>query len=170
MPIRTSKLAAAALAIPLLLTALTACGTDDEPSAAGGSDGGSGGGSSSTETFDDYQLALAECLRDQGVDMPDPNEDGSMDVQQGDGMLEAAETCRAELGEPPANPGTGPVKSDEEQRAEWIEIAGCFRDKGYDTPDPGPGESLSVPLDAPEEVFEECAPQGIGGSTSAGGN
>ena len=165
MLIRTSKLAAAALAVPLLLTALTACGADDETPAADG-----GEGTSSTQTFDDYQLALAECLRDQGVDMPDPDEDGSIAMQQGDGMIEAAEACRTELGEPPADPDAGPVKSDEEQRAEWIEIAGCFREKGYDTPDPGPGESLSVPLDAPDEVFEECAPQGIGGSTSAGGN
>lgn len=168
MSIRTPRLAAAALAIPLLLSALTACGgTADEGPEAGG---GTGDPTSSTRSAEDYRLDLAECMRDQGVDMPDPNADGSIDAQSGDGFMEAAEACNEELGDPPAAPGDGPKKSDEEQRAEWVEIASCFRDNGYDVPDPGPGESLTLPMDAPEDVFETCAPAGVGGSTSAGGN
>lgn len=174
---RTARLTAAALAIPLLLSALAACTTDDAPdtgTSAGGGAGSSAGGSqgddtSSSQTLEDYQLAFASCMRDQGIDMPDPNADGSINAQQGDGFMEAAEACQTELGQPPAAPGGGPQKSDEEQRAEWIEIAACFRDNGLDVPDPGPGESLTIPMDAPEAVFEECAPEGIGGSTSAGG-
>ncbi|MEU4362423.1 hypothetical protein [Promicromonospora sp. NPDC023987] len=162
----TSRLTAAALAIPLLLGALTACGTsDDTPDTGGGT-----GSDTSSQSFDDYQLAFASCMRDQGVDMPDPNSDGSIEAQAGDGFMEAAEACQAELGEPPAAPGAGPQKSEEEQRAEWLKIAACFRDNGHDVPDPGPGESITIPMDAPEAVLEECVPEGIGGSTGAGGN
>lgn len=167
----TSRLTAAALAIPLLLGALTACGTDDDtPDAGGGTDGGTGSDTSSSQSFDDYQLAFASCMRDQGVDMPDPSSDGSIEAHASDGFMEAAEACQAELGEPPAAPGAGPQKSEEEQRAEWLKIAACFRDQGYDVPDPGPGESITIPGDAPEPILEECVPGGIGGSTGAGGN
>lgn len=163
---RTPKLAAT-LAIPLLLFALSACGsTDETPHDSGsGADGGSG---TQTQSAEDYQLAFAECMREQGVDMPDPNPDGSIEAPAGDGFLEAAETCQAELGEAPAPPGGGSQMSEEEQRAEWLEIAACFRDNGVDVPDPGPGEMLTLPMDVPEDVFEECAPNGVGGSTGAG--
>jgi len=168
---RTSRLTAAALAIPLLLGALAACGTTDDASDAdSGSGGGSGSDTESSQSFDDYQLAFASCMREQGVDMPDPNADGSIEAQSGDGFMEAAEACQDELGQPPAAPGGGSEMSDEEQRAEWLEIAACFRDNGIDVPDPQPGESLTIPMDAPSDVFEECAPEGIGGSTGAGGN
>lgn len=162
---RTSKLAAA-LAVPLLLVALSACGTaGDTPDTGSGSDG-----TQPTRSADDYQLAFASCMREQGVDMPDPNPDGSIEAQSGDAFMEAAEVCQDELGKPPAPSGGGPSMSDEEQRAEWLEIAACFRDNGIDVPDPGTGETLTIPMDVPEEVFEECAPDGIGGSTGAGGS
>lgn len=165
--LRTTKLAAAVLAIPLLLGALSACGpADDVPEA----DGDAGGGTESFESFDEYQLAFASCMRGKGVDMPDPNADGSIEAQSGDGFMEAAEACQDELGEPPAAPGAGPSMSDQEERAQWLEIAACFRDNGFDVPDPQPGESISVPMDAPVEIFEECAPNGIGGSTGVGGS
>lgn len=166
---RTARLTAVALAIPLLLGALGACGATDDPPDAGGT----ADGTESFETVEDYQLAFAACMRDQGIDMPDPNSDGSVggiEAQAGDGFMEAAEACQGELGEPPAAPGAGPSMSDEEMRTESLEIAACFRDNGFDVPDPGPGESLTLPMDVPEDVFEECAPRGIRGSTGVGGS
>jgi hypothetical protein len=163
MPMQRTPKLATALAIPLLLFALSACSTADD-----GPDSGSGSDGTQTQSADDYQLAFAECMREQGVDMPDPNQDGSIEAQAGDGFMAAAETCQEELGEPPAPPGGGSSMSDEEQRAEWLEIAACYRDNGIDVPDPGPGESLTVPMDVPEDVFEDCSPNGIGGSTGAG--
>jgi hypothetical protein len=160
---------AAALAVPLLLAALTACGPDDAD--ASGQDGGpssSSDSSASDRTFDEYQLDFASCMRDKGIDMPDPDENGgSIQAPGGDGFMEAAQTCQDELGLPPAAPGGGPGMSDEEQRAEWLEIAACFRENGVDVPDPGPGEELTIPADVPGDVFETCAPQGVGGSTGA---
>ena len=168
---RTSKLTAVALAIPLLLSALTACGTGDgaadpDSSADGGSDG-----TESTQSFDDYQLAFASCMREQGVDMPDPNPDGSIEAQSDDRFMEAAEVCQGEVGDPPAAPGgDGPEMSDEERQAEMLELTECFRDNGIDVADPQPGELPSIPMDVPDEVFEECAPNGFSGATGSGAN
>lgn len=165
--LRTARLAAAALTIPLLLTALSACGPGDDGDTTG--QGSGSDGSSANETFEDYQLDFASCMREKGVDMPDPGADGSIEAHAGDGFMEAAQTCQDELGPPPAPPGGGGTKTEEEQRAEWLEIAACLRENGIDVPDPGPGESLTLNLDeTPEEVLEECAPEGIGGSTGAG--
>ncbi|MFI9487536.1 hypothetical protein ACIG47_14195 [Promicromonospora sp. NPDC052451] len=161
---RTPSLAAV-LAVPLLLVALSACGTaGDAPDAESTADSGT----EQFESLEDYQLAFASCMRDQGVDMADPNSDGSVEAQAGDAFMEAAEVCQGELGRPPAAPGGGPSMSDEEQRAEWLEIAACLRDNGIDVADPGPGESLTIPMDVPDDVFAECAPQGVGGSTGLG--
>ncbi|WP_051433314.1 hypothetical protein [Promicromonospora kroppenstedtii] len=163
---RPTRLIVAALAIPLLLTALTGCGRGDAD-ASGQDDGSSSSSDSpaSDRSFDEYQLDFASCMRDKGVDMPDPDENGSIQAPAGDGFMEAAQACQDELGLPPAAPGGGPGVSDEEQRAEWLEIAACFRENGVDVPDPGPGEELAIPADVAGDVFETCAPQGVRGST-----
>lgn len=165
---RTSKLAAA-LAIPLLLVALSACGTlsaDDAPDS--GSDSPSAQASRSAE---DYQLAFSECMREQGIDMPDPNADGSVPAASGEGLMEAVEVCQDDLGGPPPTVGdSGSVMSDEERQAELLELAACFRENGIDVPDPQPGELPSIPVDAPEEVLEECAPNGVGSVAGVGSN
>jgi hypothetical protein len=165
---RISKLAAA-LAIPLLLVALSACGTesaDDAPD--------SGSNSPSTQTSrsaEDYQLAFAECMREQGIDMPDPNADGSVPAASGEGLMEAVELCQEDLGGAPPTVGdSGPLMSDEERQAESLKLAACFRDNGFDVPDPQPGEVPSIPVDAPKEVLEECAPNGVGSVPGTGGN
>lgn len=163
---RPAQLTIAALAIPLLLTALTACGPDDADASSQNDGSSSSDGSASDRSFDEYQLDFASCMRDKGIDMPDPDEDGgSLQAPAGDGFMEAAQECQDELGLPPAAPGGGPGMSDEEQRAEWLEIAACFRENGVDVPDPGPGEELTIPSDVAGDVFETCAPQGIRGST-----
>lgn len=166
---RPTRLTIAALAIPLLLTTLTACGPDDA-GASGQNDGSSSGSDSSASdrSFDEYQLDFASCMRDKGIDMPDPDENGgSIQAPAGEGFMEAAQACQDELGLPPAAPGGGSDVSDEEQRAEWLEIAACFRENGVDVPDPGPGEELTIPTDVAGDVFETCAPKGVGGSTGA---
>ncbi|MFI2365117.1 hypothetical protein [Promicromonospora sp. NPDC019610] len=164
---RPTRLTVAVLAIPLLLAALTGCGPDDAD--ASGQDDGSGSSSDSStsdRSFDEYQLDFASCMRDKGIDMPDPDKNGgSIEAPAGDGFMEAAQACQEELGLPPAAPGGGPGMSDEEQRAEWLEIAACFRENGVDVQDPGPGEELTIPSDVAGDMFETCAPQGVRGST-----
>ncbi|ROR80026.1 hypothetical protein SAMN06295974_1920 [Plantibacter flavus] len=135
------------LALPLLIGALTACSTADSKPSSG-----------SQLSFDDYQLAYAQCMRDEGIDYPDPESGQAIspkfDQDNADAMNAASNTCTNKLGTPPAPPGG--VQSEAESKAEMLEMAQCFRDHGLDVPDPKDGEGFSLPTDAPDEVFEAC--------------
>ncbi|WP_155984675.1 hypothetical protein [Saccharomonospora piscinae] len=142
----------------VLVAVLSGCG--------GGSGGGSGdvagesgpsGSPAPSQSFEQYQLDLAECVRDQGVDMPDPGEDG-IELRGGDSdaMRKAMETCREELGAPPA-PDGGPPLSEDERYELQLEAAECFREHGIEVADPKPGQASEAVPDAPADVLAECA-------------
>jgi hypothetical protein len=155
-----------AVAVVLAGALMGGCGsTEETPSPGGGSTG-------SEDSFEDYQLAFAECMREHGIDLPDPSGDGSMTapaIKDMDAFTAASGKCQEKLGQPPAREG-GPTKSDEEQLAEMVAIAECFREHGIEVPDPKAGEIVSIPMDAPTDVLEACAPDGISGPAGPGGN
>ena len=148
------KLAAVLLAGALM----TACGSAaDTPST---------GGTPTAGSFEDYQLAFAKCMREHGIDMPDPSAGGQQvpAVKDMGAFTEASDACQKKLGQPPAPDGKAP-KSDEERLAEMVKTAECFRAHGVNVPDPKPGETLTIPLDAPSDVLEACT---HGGALPAG--
>ncbi|XUK60474.1 Lipoprotein [Plantibacter sp. RU18] len=149
------KLAAALCAIPLLIGSLAACSTPDEPSSSG-----------KEMSFNDYQLAFAQCMRDEGIDMEDPTGEGQEGLKFGSEDDEAQEAalkkCTDKLGTPPAPPGG--EQSDAEAHEEQLKLAECLRENGVDVPDPKEGEGLRLPADAPEEAFAACGIEGGSGS------
>jgi hypothetical protein len=151
---------ATVLLVGALMSACGSAGDNPDP-----------GGTSTAGSVEDYQLAMAKCMREHGIDVPDPSGDGSMQAPAIDDMnafTEASDACQEKLGRPPVPEGE-PTKSDEERLAEMLEIAECFREHGIDVPDPKPGETIAIPMDAPEDVFEACAPDGISGPAAPGG-
>ncbi|WP_343847699.1 hypothetical protein [Microbacterium phyllosphaerae] len=101
-------------------------------------------------------------MREQGVDYADPKEMGggmtSSSAMGGDAaaMEAASATCSEKLGDPPA-------LSPEEKKTvdgkvlEWArDAAECYREHGYDVPDPDSVKTMTFPADAPPEVAEEC--------------
>ena len=163
---RTSKLATMA-ATAVLIALLGACGTDDDtPDAANTPEKN---GKQSPASFDDWQLSFSDCLRGKGIDMPDPDPDGGIALDNaGDpaAFAAAAEECRDELGEPPAPEGGGDAMTDEEALADQLKVATCLREEGYDVADPEPGGGLTIPDDVPADAIETCAPNGISGPTA----
>lgn len=155
------RVVAALLAVPLLI-GLAACSAPGGPQASGG-DSTTG----TEQSFEDYQLAYAQCMRDEGIDFPDPEGDGGMsvtlDAGNAEAMTAASDACRDKLGTPPAPPGG--TKSEAEVREEMLKMAQCFRDQGFDVPDPKDGQAFGIPADAPEEVFEACG-LGAGGGAA----
>jgi hypothetical protein len=137
-------LAAALLAAGAL--AVAACGGDD--SSGGNSSGGnsSGGASSAGDRESkarDAQLKYARCMRENGVDMPDPTFDaGGGTLQTGPGeevppakLREAEQACEKYLEE------IEPPKLSEEQQQEMRDAAlaqaRCMREQGIENfPDP----------------------------------
>ena len=172
--------------VAALAVALAACG-----GRGGGGDGGGGGGTSADPAeFQDAMLEYAECMRDQGVDFPDPEpgEDGAVLVgpDPDEGPPTAAE--QEELAAADAEckgiledvEGSLPEPSPEEQREmqdRALAFAECMREAGIDFPDPefdeggrmtfgiggGVGEGGVDPTDPEFQEAQEACTEETGG-------
>ncbi|MFD4644554.1 hypothetical protein ACFWN2_45115 [Lentzea sp. NPDC058436] len=141
-----------------LLLALTACGSKDQPSDA-----------KKDEKGDSVQFA--KCMRENGVDMPDPESseagvgiaiggEGGIDPEK---MQTAHEACKQYL----PNGGEFKPPSPEEQD-KMRQQAKCMRDRGYNWPDPKfegggtVGEAIELPDMEDEKVKQDMKDCGMG--------
>ncbi len=169
-----------AVAIVLCAVGLVACG--------GGSDDSGGGASAS---FDDAaaeegRLEMAECMREHGIDMPDPEPGQGMMMKKAgpdDGVnlddpaaQEALEACEEEVDFKPPELTAG---EQEQMQEDMLAFAQCMREQGVEMPDPevdggkvtmrigGPdGPELDEP--AMEAAQEACESKMPGGGFKAG--
>jgi hypothetical protein len=191
---------AAAVALALAACGGGGDGSDDDAIAslggettttAGEGDDGGGGGSRPVDDseFQDAMLEYAECMRDEGVDFPDPQfgengsvaivgpggEDGPPSEHEVEEFEAADEACQHIMEEVER---TMPEPSPEEQQEmqdRALAFAECMRDHGIDMPDPTFGEGGRVEqrfeadqgIDPSGEEFQEaqeaCAEEGGGG-------
>ena len=149
MKIRTVLLAA--VATTLLAAVASGCGSSDDGEGVARLDDGAaatattqGGTDRASDDPQEAALEWARCMREQGVDVPDPEvSDGRVLIRPGAGGVrradpeafrEAAETCGTPFGD------AGPPQLSERERAElqetMLEFARCMRDEGIDMPDP----------------------------------
>lgn len=154
-----------------LLMALTACGAKEQPNDAKKDDKGD-------------MVKFAQCMRENGVEMPDPQNDGKggvvIQAAPGDGnsgpidedkMKTAHEACKKFL----PNGGEFKPPSPEEQD-KLRQQAKCMRDKGYNWPDPkfeggGSAETLELPNlddDKVKQDMKDCGLEGFGVARQAG--
>ena len=142
------RITVAALGLGLAL-ALAACGGRPEgdrvASLSGDGTTGTTGGSAEEAGKDPQEAALdfARCMREHGVDMPDPevDEQGRVEVRIGAGgagarpdpkKLEAAQkACGSLMGG-----GDGDRQLDPAARDAMVAFARCMREHGIDMPDP----------------------------------
>ena len=135
-------LVAAALIIVLGLSA--ACGNgsggDDDsalPDAAGASSASPSGDDEADLDPEDAMLKFAQCMREHGVDVPDPT-GGGISVN-GEGLsqdqMEAAQAaCQKWMDM--AEPDDGGGELSEEEKQSFLDMAACMRERGYNFPDP----------------------------------
>jgi hypothetical protein len=147
---RAATAVAAAVLSGLLLTACGGGGGDDSGGAADqevaslGTEPAVSTGSAVTESStpldpEEAQLAFAECMREHGIDMPDPGAGGGIDImvdaENQEEMEAAVEECQ-----PLLENARGAIEMDPEQEAEMreeiLEFTECMRDQGIDMPDP----------------------------------
>ncbi len=181
-----------AVAVLSLAAAGTGCGRGGDPDSSDvasldGSDsaapedeadGGGDNAGADDQEFRDAMLEYAECMRDHGIDMPDPSFDENGGVFQSmpegagpEGPSEefdaADEACQPIIED--ALPEVEDLSPEElaERQDQLLAMAQCMRDKGYDMPDPevdsdgrtrigrnaGPSSGTGPPED--EEQFEE---------------
>jgi hypothetical protein len=138
-------------------------------------DGDGDGGRVDESELQDAMLEYAECMRDHGIDMPDPEFDGdgaggSMVIQRGgpgdDGggpgpeseELQAADEECGEVIEEIR--GEMPQLSPEEvaeRQDQLVAMAQCMRDRGYDMPDPQVSSDGGVQIQ-----MRDAGPTGVG--------
>lgn len=139
--------AASALAFLLALTAAGCGGNNgddtadgDLPVAADASSGAPSDDSSTGGDLDpqDAMLKFAQCMREHGIDMPDPEPGGGISLN-GEGLSEAemeAAQAACQKWMDMAEPEDGGHELTEEEKQSFLDMAQCMRDRGYDFPDP----------------------------------
>lgn len=169
-PWPNTRLGAVLIAVGLL-TAGCASGVADA--------GGGGGSAAATETDsapsrpEESMLAFAQCMREHGVDMPDPQfkEGGGfmaveIDPQDGD-FQEAEQACKHLMAGAVAEARDIDPERMKEMEERMLAFAECMRGHGIDFPDPqigrgggggfvfgGPGEEL--PFEPQGREFQEA--------------
>lgn len=147
-------LAAGALLLGLALTGCAPSGSSGVASQGGGSPTGTTEPDAGTAQGDGVKFAA--CMREHGVDVPDPEQAGGPGQDSGGvrfgvpkdadqaAVQEAMDACRQHLpngGEPP--------RLDPEELAQAREFSACMREHGIeDFPDPNPDGGIVVEGDA----------------------
>jgi hypothetical protein len=134
---------AIAVAVVALFTvpALAACsgeGGSGDVASLGGSSGNDGDGTTTSEDPEDAALAFVKCMREHGVDMPDPDAGGGIRLTVRPGR-NAAKVERAQRACQPLLQKAAPKLSAEQQAAMQdaaLAFARCMREHGVDMPDP----------------------------------
>ena len=150
--IRRSKIAAL-LAVPALVLMLAACASEGATSEAPPASEGAPLSEAEFEAARDaYDMKVAQCLRDKGFDVKDP-QPGEGIVEDLPGINEAGAECYAELGDPPT---AGEKLTDAEQMDSMIKTVECLREKGYDVPDPTIDTGIRGTETVPESDLAIC--------------
>jgi hypothetical protein len=133
---RTALMAGVALAF-----VLAGCGSESaDPGIASVGGNSQPPSTSSTQqgNTDEQPRKFAKCMRDNGVNVPDPGPDGGMGGMQGvdrtsPAFQKAMDACRSML------PGGGDLsKLDPKMLDQLTQLTKCLRDNGLDVPDPDP--------------------------------
>jgi hypothetical protein len=173
-------LAAAGLAVAAL--ALVACGGDDPAPASNSSGDGGGRPAGLDAKTKKAMLDFARCMREHGVDMPDPkfdqggaavvmNRSRDMTPEQQRAAEQACAKYQKQIKPPPMS------EADQAKfRRQALAHAKCMRDHGIDMPDPQFGESGEVqqrigggfkPTDPKFQAAEKACGGGLIGGTRA---
>ena len=144
---------------PLLILALAGCGgSSSSPGIATAKTGKTTTASPSASAGQADPLKFAQCMREHGVNMPDP-ENGKVTIQGGPGdktKIDAAQKACAKYS-PGAGGGRGGPPMSKADQAKLLQFAQCMRQHGVDMADPdfsGGGVGLSIKGDGQTDKVE----------------
>ena len=126
-------------------------------------------------TFEEGVLEFAQCMREEGINFPDPTFDidgnpqfDNLEIENEEEFESAFENCEDIL----RNALPEQFDLDPEVEAALVdaslEFSQCMRDQGIDFPDPKPGEfgffafrdaDIDVSSEAVQDAFEICQPE-----------
>ena len=108
--------------------------------------------SASPGSNEEYLLRMVKCMRDKGVDVSDPDSQGSVQFPQTEEATRIGNQCVKEVG--PA-PGVEDLSKPDVQQ-DLVKAAQCLRAEGYDVPDPSPEKGLQLNGEIPKDVMDKC--------------
>ena len=133
----THRLTLLTLPLAVASLALGACG-------GGSSDDPTAGTGDRRAEFREAALKFAQCMREHGIDMPDPKpgEGGRIQLMAGPGtantnqqqMDDAQEACRKHMES--VRPPELSAEQEQKFKEQALEFARCMREHGIDMPDP----------------------------------
>ncbi|MEV4376150.1 hypothetical protein [Streptosporangium sp. NPDC049644] len=133
------------LAVPLLLAGCGAVPTTS--GVAGKGDGAASASASASADQGQAQLRFARCMRENGVDMADPDGSGKIRVQAQkgeEGKLEKAmKECQHFMEDAAGGKGAA---ADPKRRDEMVRYVQCMREQGIEMEDPDPNGKLRLKL------------------------
>jgi hypothetical protein len=148
--------------LPLLVLGLAACAKPATPSVATANGGGATPSASPSTGPTDRAEAMhkfAQCMRDHGIDMEDPEPGQPITFKGGPGdkdkMDKAQKACQQYM------PGGGELQTPDAAMLEQVrKYAQCMRDHGVDMPDPDPNEPGKITInggpDPESQAFKDA--------------
>ncbi|MCP3818246.1 hypothetical protein NLX86_08995 [Streptomyces sp. A3M-1-3] len=164
---RVLTLPAAAIVAMGLMTGCGGSGSDSSTVASVNGEGGSSGGGGSDKSDAEQSQEFVNCMRDNGVDMEDPDpETGQLDLQSvmgggadSEALRTAMEACRDKA--PQAMKERGEGNPDAAQLENMKKFAACMRENGVDMDDPGPEgldrDSMNMSDPNFQDAMGECS-------------
>lgn len=172
---------AALAVVPILAFALAACGSADAPGVASAGNGSPSATGEDTPSLtpEEMSVKFTSCMRENGVDMPDPGEGGDLSTGGGvdvigstvvgsGGMLatdEALAACKQYM------PNGGEVTEMAPEDVEAMRLyATCMRENGVDMPDPDPASGgMAIPLGSSDDAVLAAANEACADTMPFGG-
>ena len=118
------------LAAALLAASVAACGSEKPTSS----------GATGPDDAKKAMLAYAKCMREHGIDMPDPQFEGNRIMQRGPKNVNRTKMRAADKACGSIRDSVKPPEMSDEKKAEFkkaaLANAQCMRDHGIDFPDP----------------------------------
>ncbi|MGW5065700.1 hypothetical protein ACWEQJ_06195 [Streptomyces cyaneofuscatus] len=128
---RRRTIAAACLLATTVALSATACSGDGGGTKSGGSSSGS------KKTEEDQALEHRKCLREQGLDIPEPKPgENGMGVTIDGGSKSQKEMEKAFKACQDKAVGGGPKELSQAEKDKMVAFARCMRKNGFDMPDP----------------------------------
>jgi hypothetical protein len=149
------RLRYAAGPLAVLVLTLAGCGSGD---GGPGARPGSGAGSAAADE-QDMNVKFAQCMREHGVNLPDPNP-GQPGIRITGRKGDEAKVDAATRACQKYSPKRGMDMNDPATRDRMLKTAQCLREHGIDAPDPAPGQGLHIQVKGNEakaqQAMTEC--------------
>ena len=157
---KLGRVAVAAAAVVAAAVLAAGCG--------GGENDGAAAGGDKRGKAEKAALAWAECMRENGVDVPDPKVDanGRLVIEPGDSppdpadpaVRRASEECDELMRDALATQDKISKEDEARMRDAALAFTKCMRERGIDLPDPDTrGGGVSVQVDPDDPAFQRAA-------------